>query len=649
MSRNTVGKIFKAAILITVSALFWLPVEKRSAIERAVVPYIPESVREKLSLEKPRQFFATRLPSAEKALEASREATREAVRSLIDPARSPEQRIAALNRIAFESKGLAREIRALIESDFPASKNSAADPHSLAAYRRNFEVRIRMMALELYRGAELDVRAIRDGTLRWLAEVRQSGGNVDQTINKMTGSDERMNFVVPPSPNAIQVNVCPSAEELAAVRADFTFLEPKGESGEWGDADLTRCDRKMVAAVSYLRSLSEKLDKRVADAFDPDVLEGSPYAFTRSRVRTIRFENEDTAPNCLNMGVVAFVDPALPKTIRVCPYADQLPSALMAAHLLVHEARHIDGHPHQLCSQGAFANQFSFACDDSYEGGGSYSVGAEFYVKVLRSERVDPEVRREARYLALMDFLNRFNQLPFKLRKGALLKTKQGKLLFYDGRELAPILAGGPELKDGNWKVTQIAGLATFFDLAKGWVRSFEFAPQLADTWGDLAAGYSARPESERRKLVDAHYGFNYACLLFTNELRCGLDGEKDIVRPFARLKPIGFLQSPKSAVVPSGVLFIVGSRGELYQLPRVFAELELLSESKLKPVKENYHLRALMPWLEGFELGLRTDGTAWLYSEDNKKWSPAQRLATYRFETMVGPYYWSPELEILK
>lgn len=647
MSRNTVGKIFKAAILLGVSGLLWLSPERRASVGRAVAPYIPEVVRREA--EKPRAFFATRVPSAEKALAASREATQETLRGLLDPARSPEQRIAALNNLAYESKGLAREIRALIESDFPASKSLPAEPHSLAAYRRNFEVRLRMMALELYRGAELDVRAIHDGTLRWLAEVRQSGGSVDQTINKMTGADGRTNFVLPPLPDQPSVKVCPSPAELAAVHADFQFLEPRGPDGAWVEADLSRCDHKIVAAVAYLRTLSGNLTRGSGDAFDPDLLEGDPYAFTRARVRTIRLETEDTAPNCLNMGVVAFVDSAFPQTMRVCPYADQLPSALMAAHLLVHEARHIDGHPHQLCTQGAFANQFSYACDDSYEGGGSYATGAEFYVKVLRAEKIDPEVRREARHLALLDFLNRFNQLPFELKKGALLKTIQGRLFFYDGRDLSPILPERAELKNGNWKVAQIAGLATFFELARGWVKTYELAPVLEMAVGDLIAGFSARPERERRALVDAYFGFNYGCLLSTNELRCGLGGEQDIVRSLARIKPVGFLSSPKSAVLPSDTLFIVSAQGDLYQLPRVFAELELWSEGKQKPVKENYQLRALMPWLEGFELGLRTDGTAWLYSEDNRKWSLAHRLSSYRFETMVGPYYWSPQLELLR
>src|SRR5690606_7528943 len=100
-----------------------------------------------------------------------------------------------LKKISYESKGLAREIRALIESEFSESApGRAQDPHTLAAYQKNFEARIRIMALELYRGTELDVNRIRDATLRWLAQIRQSGGSVEETVNTIVGADR--NFVL---------------------------------------------------------------------------------------------------------------------------------------------------------------------------------------------------------------------------------------------------------------------------------------------------------------------------------------------------------------------------------------------------------------------------------------------------------------------
>jgi len=431
--------------------------------------------------------------------------------------------------------------------------------------------------------------------------------------------------------------LCTESAQSAALMEDFEFLQPHPTKDfEWIRANLGNCSHPLVRALAWLHRHSDDLHS------PKGVFQAGVFTFLKSRIRTIRFENEETAHICLNPGIAAFVDVKIPNTIRVCPSYSELESTLVLAQLLLHEARHVDGHPHVLCAQGEFANGWVHACDEKIEDQGSYAIGAEFLKIVIQSEGLPETVRNEARGLLFADLISRFNQLPYGLKRGALLKAKTGSAFFYDGKQRIEISAAGGRSLQSSLLISR-SGQPTLFEKETGAVSTLHIGSVWLDTLGDFAdlfrKNFQINPWS---KLLDVYYGKSYACFLFASKLHCGKHGEPDKSFALKSMKAQSFLHTENSKLLKRGEIYLADGSKKVIALPKAFGLLGSIRDSNWQ---KDYLPQSAIGYFvlnPSKELLLRADGRLMSYDFSKRKW--AEEGEQLGFESLTGPIFWTEE-----
>lgn len=430
---------------------------------------------------------------------------------------------------------------------------------------------------------------------------------------------------------------CVESAQLTALAEDFEFLQPHPKKDfEWIPAKLENCSQPLVLALSWIQAHSNVLLTKKG------IFAEGVYNFLKSRIRTIRFENEETAHFCLNPGVAAFVDVKMPNTIRVCPSYSDVGSNLVLAQILLHEARHVDGHPHVLCGQGEFANGWVYACDEKIEDQGSYAVGAEFLKVVIQSEGLPESLRNEARGLLFADLISRFNQLPFGLKRGALLKSRAGAAYFYDGHQKIEITAGGEgSLK--NSLIVSRSGQPAFFEKETGAVSTLHVGQALLETLGDFAhlfrKSFQSKPWSQ---LLDVYYGKSYACFLFPSKLHCGKHGEPDKSFALKSMKAQNFLLTENSKLLRGGEVYLADGSKKVIALPKAFGFLGSVRDGNWRKDYLPHPPIGYFVLNSSKELLLRADGGLMSFDFTKKRW--VEEGEPLGFESLSGPIFWTEE-----
>jgi len=166
--------------------------------------------------------------------------------------------------------------------------------------------------------------------------------------------------------------------------------------------------------------------------FNSNWIGGEPYEFFRSRVKKIVL---DDSSDCNGLSQI-WPSERPQKIVRVCMKASKY-DTLTVAEGLIHEARHLETREfaHAVCHDGEMRGKES--CDTSYEMGGAYAVGVEFLIKIHQTERLDANVREQARAMAAKALRERFNISPFTMRTDIEVSSRKKE----NGGESSAVLA----------------------------------------------------------------------------------------------------------------------------------------------------------------------------------------------------------------
>lgn len=368
------------------------------------------------------------------------------------------------------------------------------------------------------------------------------------------------------------------------------------------------------------------------DDFNYSVLGKSSSGFVRSRVNTFNFDRSDSY-GCKNEGVAAYVLNYQP-TVYLCPSLEQY-STLFLIEIFIHESRHVDRYPHAMCTRGNMGDSKLAACDNKYSEGGSYGVGAEFNVRVSRTESIDPAIRAEARASALDALMNRFNKMPVGLSDGVLAQTDKRELYFVNLEKTTlfkqDVPAGDMVLRWGE---------PVWFDADSAQALSVDVAGNVKPAGGSLAEDYRTKYSQQQRKdLIDVLYSLPYACQLNEMALKC----ETKKVEANVQLpeKAISFLKFKDDFAV-------LAASGNIYVMPRTFEELKSKDISKWQKGTSADVYRNFVAFNGAQGISLDFEGR--LKSTDGmlKKGSFLPGLEAFKFEKVVGPVIWSPKLKDL-
>lgn len=102
--------------------------------------------------------------------------------------------------------------------------------------------------------------------------------------------------------------------------------------------------------------------------------------------------------------------------------------------VLIHEARHSEGHFHVSCLKGPYKNSNVPACDNAVPSGGSHAVEMEYYGRVSeRGQNFHPVYQSMARLMLLARANFVFNDEPLSAREVLLARTPAGLVRVGEG------------------------------------------------------------------------------------------------------------------------------------------------------------------------------------------------------------------------
>jgi hypothetical protein len=394
------------------------------------------------------------------------------------------------------------------------------------------------------------------------------------------------------------------------------------------------CDPKNLAyrvanALLFLKTAG-KLDHSKTDPFDQSILGSDPLEFLAGRIRILQFDPDDDGDDISGCDgyTAAYVNAATRSGVmHICRHLGGLDD-LTISSALIHEARHQDSyHQHAICNHGFMIGQA--ACDESYQSGDSYSVQTEYFVKVLRSNQIDPAIRQNARNSAMEYFTNRFNSPPLGIKKGAALLTSDSRLVFYDGASVTPMLS----LKNSAIQMYQSGDLLKFYDpIQRILWQSLDGANlEILETNHDMDL------DRGKSRFVDRYWTQRADCWLYTNRLICDFP-EKKISLPITNFTPVGFQSYTLSDRFEKKVR-IVSREGQVYAVTSSSTDFSGEPTSYLNTGA----------WDSSTTIGLSTDGRVYFETLSGGKTlrKPAPGLSpSATYIKMIAPYYWSRSLQ---
>ncbi len=302
-------------------------------------------------------------------------------------------------------------------------------------------------------------------------------------------------------------------------------------------------DSHLIAGIVFMRKtrFQDPMDRSDDELFSGKF---APSWWNYFIGRINRFEVDNGCPK----GVIAYVYAFGGRTMYACSAAltDQF-TALDLASVFMHEARHLDGFPHMMCTHGP-RQGLSGACDNRIADGGSYAVTVETYAQLSRyAQDIHPALKAYARSASVIYADEAFEQ-EVRITRAArfLVMTKDRGMhtLNLDGTRQQ--VGSSPEL---GHIVMRGQHMILFPENANSKAR-FMFARsegEIASTAGNQADEYNALSPVERLNMVDVHIGAQWNARVYKNKVFFDCDPRSP------NSQQIALNEIPVGLVYPSG------------------------------------------------------------------------------------------------
>lgn len=434
---------------------------------------------------------------------------------------------------------------------------------------------------------------------------------------------------------------CATPEEISSIIKIFTIQSNDEVTSNKGLRDCSY-DSAMGATLGGIAFMS-RFDSlpSLKKSIDQNIIGSSPTRFLVKRAKTIQFVpnyyGSCRPPNETGGYVSAYVHPYYP-AIYVCRESAAMDAFEMAS-VLVHEARHVEGHLHAHCLRGYWKGDA--ACDERYEDKGSYAVGTEYYLRLSVHPEVSPTLKASARLMGITELWGRFNKYPINFRGQLILQEENGDVSIFDKKK---VISQSPQ---GDAVLVKRGEGHAFIDQQNKTVKSF-FADKWLDTSGPLAQNLrEGKLDIGSDKIIDIFYGETYSCILTTSKLLCtaNLSGVYTNIE-IKNITPIGMIYVPSTTLVQSKTLYLVGEDGYLYRLPSDYNVLKSRGESSFTKTKQKYPYKKIVtvPAVAG-EFVLTIEGKVLHTPAESKNLKPVKELEGKIFRSIAPVEPWSEEL----
>lgn len=306
---------------------------------------------------------------------------------------------------------------------------------------------------------------------------------------------------------------CISQAEMQEISQHFTQFRHLANKEYCYDGSH---EAHLIAGLMFMRKtqFDPKMGKSRDDLFSGRFA-SSWYNYFIGRINEVVIDKD--CPK----GVAAYVYAWGGKTMYACTMMlSENYTALDRASVFMHEARHIDGHPHTTCRSGP-REGLQGACDTRIADGGSYAVTVETYAQLARyAMGIHPALKSYARSSAVIYADETFvNPVTVDRSQQFLLMAKDRTfyLLKNDGSTTA--LGSAPSLG----QIVMRSHHMILFPDDKNLTARFLFARnegEIAQQAGDQATEYNGQTPAERANFVDLHVGAQWNAQVFKDKVR---------------------------------------------------------------------------------------------------------------------------------
>lgn len=435
---------------------------------------------------------------------------------------------------------------------------------------------------------------------------------------------------------------CPSEQAIEFAFKNYSFYdsaesETKIEKMPKEDVCKNPVLSNVILGLDFLKkSQKTKINKKYSS---PVTKEGA-LAFFNKRITTIKFDKQkDGQCSDVTAGYV-FNDDTESKTMFICDKITAL-SPLLTASILVHEARHIDGYPHEICSHGELLDSEVKGCDKEYKSMGAYAIQVSYLYQIYKG-KYNKAIKEEAREFIIKLSLERFNTPLPGVKKGGVFLDDEDSISFYDGKE---------ETRFGSFtdKTSAIAIQDSYpvVFFKNGNITKYDFTRDWGFRSGNMVKNYNKLSKEEMNSLLDVFISKSEYCFLLPDKIKCATKDPKEElasmvfheVTPLKFWNPLGYNTDD---------IRLVGLDDSMYYIPSSILfknpeeAMEVKSKRKVYPGVTSY---AEMD--DGSLIGISTSGKVIKREKGKKNWVPAKEFGDYTFKKIV-PFYWSKELEDL-
>lgn len=384
---------------------------------------------------------------------------------------------------------------------------------------------------------------------------------------------------------AAQAADCVPQSEMAEIAKGFPQFQQYANKDFCFDGGQ---DSHLIAGIEFMRGTQFSPNMvRSGDELFSARFAGNWWTYFTGRIDS--FEIDDSCPK----GVVAYVYAFGGKTMYACSGAltDQF-TALDLASVFMHEARHIDGFPHMMCSHGP-RQGLQGACDRRISDGGSYAVTVETYAQLSKyAQGIHPALKAYARSASVIYADEAFEEtvrITRTARFMVITKDRNIHTLNLDGSH--QVVGQAPEL---GHVVMRSQHMIFFPDNTASRAR-WLFARnegELTSSAGNQADEYNALSAGDRASMVDVHVGAQWNARVYKTKVRFDCDPNRPNTQELAISDtPVGLLyvngydRASKSAqlMTESGKVYDLGCNGTSAFLRASSTTLDLQYKSLYK------------------------------------------------------------------
>ena len=392
---------------------------------------------------------------------------------------------------------------------------------------------------------------------------------------------------------------------------------------------------RILLLLRDLQISSEPLKGR----YNQNILGTDFWGFFIKRIHTVA-EAPAIDSHCAG-GAMAYVEQeSSPNTAFVCPlFFDKYFSDYEKAAVLLHEARHTEGHPHVMCLAGNKAAN-SGGCDERIEDQGAYAVTSEAMAKIAMRGINVPEAEREKMRLNLLVYLESFNESVQGIgNSGIYLESQDGKQAYiFDGVSLASV----PKLAKTHFVSRTLSLIALPESKADGFgVDIFKKGLNKIPAAGGCVLEYNRQAPKDRKMLIDIVADGPFSACIYENSIVGRIDGKDGVD---AKIEIPGKIRAvfTSDEVFESqrDSFFVRNNKNETYRVR--FTEKETFEISKVQDPSKSFNR---LFFFNNDLTGLKEDGRLMKIDFETNDWIAVPGLEKMRFKSSTRPFLWSKDL----